>query len=158
MVAACCWSLPSCSIDDWTFFISVSTSSSPPLSSSDIPVYTCIYKQQDSTLQDHLYYTAAGWLVSNNNYCYTGFSPHWSGVVGSNHHSAIFTTTYHRSQRVKSAEMLWRNLTVFELKYNHLSDYPGENPGYIKWPLYKIMWPACTCTLRGTWEWCNHNV
>ena len=27
-------------------------------------------------------------------YMYTGFSPHWSGVVDSNHHSAIFTTTH----------------------------------------------------------------
>ena len=26
-------------------------------------------------------------------YPYSGFSPHWSGVVGSNHHSTIFTTT-----------------------------------------------------------------
>ena len=30
-----------------------------------------------------------------------GFFPHWSGVVGSNHHSGLFN---HHSQRVKSAK------------------------------------------------------
>ena len=29
----------------------------------------------------------------SNQICQTGFFPHWSGVVDSNHHSAIFTTT-----------------------------------------------------------------
>ena len=30
------------------------------------------------------------WVQCSDN---AGFSPHWSGAVGSNHHSAIFTTT-----------------------------------------------------------------
>ena len=32
-----------------------------------------------------------------------GFCPHWSGVVGSNHHSGLF---YHHSQSVKCVKML----------------------------------------------------
>ena len=41
---------------------------------------------------------AVGWAVNivlyTVNCTYAGFSPHWLGVVGSNHHSAFFTTTH----------------------------------------------------------------
>ena len=39
---------------------------------------------------------------------FSGFCPHWSGVVGPNHHSAIFTGSfYHHLQSVERAEMLY---------------------------------------------------
>ena len=56
-------------------------------------------------------------------------SPHtgweWLGVVGSNHHSAILPPlrpVLPPLTEGKSAEVLCL------MKYNHLSDYPGENP------------------------------
>ena len=36
----------------------------------------------------------------------TGFCPHWSEVIGPNHHSAIFTTT-HKSKNIKMLQQIY---------------------------------------------------
>ena len=61
--------------------------------------------------QDHLktVYACNSERLSASRCILSGFSPHWSGVVGYNHHSAIFTTTqacFITTQGVKCAEML----------------------------------------------------
>ena len=62
-----------------------------------------------------------------------GFCPHWSGVVGPNHHSAFFTTT--RAQNGLFLPPLRENNSTkmqYSIQHNiqvsHHSDHSGQNP------------------------------
>ena len=66
---------------------------------------------------------------------FSGFCPHWSGVIGSNHHSAIFTTTQAYLPPLTVCKKCW-NATFnaiqqyFWVKCNHHWGYPEQNPGF----------------------------
>ena len=48
---------------------------------------------------------------------YAGFCPHWSVVVGPNHHSENFTT-------------IWPKKCSNRSDFDHHSNQPGQNPAY----------------------------